>query len=263
MPGDLDRQHPVALVTGSTRGFGRAIALRLARDGYDVVIHGRKERALAQEVADEVERMGVQAHVEMADLEKPEAIEGLFAGIERRFGRLDAFVANAAATAFRPTLDMKIYHIDRTFNLNVRGFVLSVQQAVRLMPPNGPGRIVAVSGYGSIRYLPGYAALGSAKAALERWVSYLAVELAPRGIAVNAINPGCAATDSADVYFATAGAESQDEVARRTPMGRLTRDGDVAGVVAFLVSPDAAFMCGQTLTVDGGLTLMVPPFPAS
>lgn len=254
--------RPVALVTGSTRGFGRAIALRLARDGYDVVIHGRKERALAEAVAADAERLGARAHVAMADLEQPEAIAELFASIERRFGRLDAFVANAAATAFRPTLEMKIHHIERTFDLNVRGFVLSVQHAVRLMPEHGPGRIVAVSGYGSIRYLPGYAALGSAKAALERWVSYLAVELAPRGITVNAVNPGCAETDSADVYFARAGAESQAEVVRRTPMGRLTRAEDVAGVVAFLLSADAAFLCGQTLTVDGGLTLMVPPYPA-
>ena len=249
-----------ALVTGSNRGFGRAIALRLARDGYDVVVHCRRDIERARAVADEVEALGARALVVSADLEEPAAIDGLFDQIAAAFGGLDAFVANAAATAFLPTLALKPHHIDRTFGLNVRGFVLSVQRAVALMPPGGGGRIVAVSGYGSIRYLPGYAAMGSAKAALERWVSYLAVELAPRGIVVNGINPGCAETASAEVYFTRAGSEAQSEVARRTPMGRLTRSEDVAGVVAFLLSEDSAFICGQTIVVDGGLTLVVPPF---
>ncbi len=247
-------------MTGSNRGFGRAIVLRLARDGYDVVVHCRRDVARAEAVADEARALGARALVQAADLEDPDAIEALFARIGAEWGGLDAFVANAAATAFLPTLALKPHHIDRTFGLNVKGFVLSVQHAVALMPPEGGGRIVAISGYGSLRYLPGYAAMGSAKAALERWVSYLAVELAPRGIVVNGINPGCAETASAEVYFTRAGSEAQSEVARRTPMGRLTRGEDVAGVAAFLLSEDSAFICGQTIIVDGGLTLVVPPF---
>lgn len=255
-----DERRKTVLVTGSNRGFGRAIVLRMARDGYDVVVHCRRDIERADAVAEEARALGARALVVAADLEDPSAIDRLFDAIGAEYGTLDAFVGNAAATAFVPTLAMKPHHIDRTFGLNIRGFVLSVQRAVALMPPEGGGRIVAVSGYGSIRYIPGYAAMGSAKAALERWVAYLAVELAPRGIAVNAINPGCAETASADVYFTRAGSESQAEVARRTPMGRLTRSEDVAGVVAFLLSEDAAFLCGQTLVVDGGLTLVAPPF---
>lgn len=247
-------------MTGSNRGFGRAIVLRLARDGYDVVVHCRRDLERAERVAEEARALGARALVVAADLEDPSAIEALFDRVGAEYGVLDAFVANAAATAFLPTLALKPHHIDRTFGLNIRGFVLSVQHAVALMPPEGGGRIVAVSGYGSIRYLPGYAAMGSAKAALERWVSYLAVELAPRGIVVNAINPGCAETASAEVYFSRAGSESQAEVARRTPMGRLCRADDVAGVAAFLLSEDGGFICGQTIIVDGGLTLVVPPF---
>jgi len=253
-------RRKTVLVTGSNRGFGRAITLRLARDGYDVVVHCRRDLERAEAVAREARAVGARALVVAADLEDPEAIDRLFDRIGAEYGVLDAFVANAAATAFLPTLALRPHHIDRTFALNVRGFVLAVQRAVALMPPEGGGRIVAISGYGSIRYLPGYAAMGSAKAAIERWVSYLAVELAPRGIVVNGINPGCAETASADVYFSRAGSESQDEVVRHTPMGRLTRDEDVAGVAAFLLSDDAAFICGQTIVVDGGLTLVVPPF---
>lgn len=248
------------LVTGSNRGFGRAIVLRLARDGYDVVVHCRRDLERAEAVADEARTLGARALVAAADLEDPAAIAALFDRVRAAYGGLDAFIANAAATAFLPTMAMKAHHIDRTFGLNVRGFVLSVQHAVALMPPEGGGRIVAISGYGSMRYLPGYAAMGAAKAALERWVSYLAVELAPRGIVVNGINPGCAETASAEVYFTRAGSESQAEVARRTPMGRLTHSEDVAGVAAFLLSEDSAFICGQTIVVDGGLTLVVPPF---
>jgi enoyl-[acyl-carrier protein] reductase III len=263
MAGVDGMRRKTVLVTGSNRGFGRAIALRLARDGYDVVVHCRRDVARAEAVAEEARALGARALVEAADLEDPAAIDRLFDRVAAEYGRLDAFVANAAATAFLPTLAMKPHHIDRTFGLNVRGFVLSVQRAVALMPEEGGGRIVAISGYGSIRYLPGYAAMGAAKAALERWVSYLAVELAPRGIAVNGINPGCAETASAEVYFTRAGSEPQAEVARRTPMGRLTRAEDVAGVAAFLLSDDAAFICGQTIVVDGGLTLVVPPFADS
>jgi enoyl-[acyl-carrier protein] reductase III len=249
----------VAMVTGSSRGFGRAIALRLARDGFDLVVHCRGAVDLAEAVAEEVRQLGRRAIVVAADLEREADIDAMFRASDAAYGpRLDAFVGNAAATVFKPTLSLGAHHIDRTFGLNVRGFVLSVQRAVERMGPGG--RIVAVSGYGSIRYLPGYAALGSAKAALERWVSYLGVELAPRGIAVNAVNPGCAVTASASVYFSRAGSEPQDEVVRRTPMGRACTPEDVAGVVSFLCSPDCAFMCGQTLVVDGGLTLVAPPF---
>jgi len=253
-------RRKTALVTGSNRGFGRAIALRLARDGYDLVIHCRRDTVRAEAVGEEVRALGARALVLAADLEEPAAIDELFSRIGHEYGTLDALVANAAATAFLPTLAMKPHHIDRTFGLNVRGFILSVQRAVDLMPDEGGGRIVAVSGYGSMRYLPGYGAMGSAKAAVERWVSYLAVELAARGIVVNGVNPGCAETASAEVYFSRAGSESQSEVARRTPMGRLCKPDDVAGVVAFLLSEDAGFICGQTIVVDGGLTLVVPPF---
>lgn len=254
-----NRSARFALVTGSSRGFGRAIAHRLAKDGFNVVVHCRKAMDRAEAVAEEIRALGRQAVAVAADLESADEIQRLFSEIDQfSGGRLDVFVGNAAATAFLPTLAMKPHHIERTFGLNVKGFVLCVQQAVSRMPRGG--RIVAVSGYGSIRYLPGYAALGSAKAAVERWVAYLGVELAPRGIAVNAVNPGCAQTASANVYFSRAGAESQQEVFRRTPMGRACQPEDVAGVVSFLCSPDAAFVCGQTLIVDGGLTLVAPPF---
>lgn len=250
-----------ALVTGASRGIGRAVALELGRLGADVAVAYHTRQADAEAVVAELRAFGRDAMAVGVDLENPDAVSALFAEVGRRFGRLDIFVANAAATAFKPVRELKRHHLERSVALNFTGFILAAQQAANLMDPKG-GAIVAISGFGSRRCLPGYGLLGPLKAALETAVSYLAVEWAPRGIRVNAVNPGYLHTDSSAIYFERSGAGQPDHVIRMTPGGRATTPEDVAHVVAFLAMPESAFIVGQTITVDGGLTLLAPPYPA-
>lgn len=181
--GNMRFQGKVALITGSSRGIGRALALTLAREGAAVVVHYRQNHEAAARTVAEVEASGGTAWPIAADLEDLTAIQALSAAIAARHGRLDIFVANAAATAFRPALELKPHHLERTFNMNVRAFVVGVQHAVPLMPPGS--RILAISSYGSARAFPTYANLGASKAALEAWVRYFAEELGGRDINLN------------------------------------------------------------------------------
>lgn len=250
-------EHPgkVALITGASRGIGRATALRLARDGATVVVNYRRNREAADAVVAEIGARGGRALTICADLESGDAIGAMFADVHDRFGRLDLLVANAAATAFRPLLETREHNVVRTFSITVSGFLRCVQEAVPLMEAHG-GAIVAVSGIDSVRVMPGHGTLGAAKAAMETLVRYLAVELAPHGILVNGVNPGYIETDSSRMY---AGPEYETRIkaewTAQTPVGRIGRPEDVAEVITFLCSSAASFVCGQVILVDGGLTL--------
>jgi enoyl-[acyl-carrier protein] reductase III len=247
----------VALVTGSSRGIGRAIALRLARDGADMVINYRRQTAAAEEVAAAIAALGRRTLVIQADLGEASAVEQMFVRIQETFGTLDILVANAAATAFKPLLAMQGYHLDKTFAITIKAFVAAAQQAARLMQGRR-GKIVAVSGIDAHRYVPLHGALAAAKGALEVLIPYLACELAPQGIMVNGINPGFVDTDSAHVFGEDIYRLLEKNLRTFTPMQRVGTPEDIANVVAFLCSEDAAWICGQTLTVDGGLSLTSP-----
>jgi enoyl-[acyl-carrier protein] reductase III len=250
----------VALVTGAARGIGRATALRLARDGAAVVINYRHNETAATATVAAVRNEGGDALAIRADLESGAAIEAMFAAVRAQYGRLDILVANAATSAFRSLLDTKDHHLQRTFAITVQGFLRCVSAAVPLMGNSG-GTIVAVSGFDTCRVLPGHGNLGAAKAAMETMVRYLAVELAPRRIRVNCVCPGYIDTDSARIYLekTTTGEEARRQTwaawIAQTPAGRIGRPEDVANVIAFLCSDAADFVYGQTLMVDGGLTL--------
>ena len=250
----------VALITGSSRGIGRALALTLARDGASIVVNYKRNGDLAEETVRAIEAAGGDAIAVQADMESPEEIAALFEAARERYGRLDWFVGNAAAAAFKPIMEMKLHHLDRSYAMNVRAFVLGVQHAVPLMTDGG--RIVVLSSYGSIRAYPGYAALGSAKAALESWVRYMAVELAAHGITVNGVNGGVIESDSSAYFYGVEGMPPLETVLPKIPAGRMGRVQEIADTIAFLLSPGAAYITGQTLVVDGGLSVIAPPFAA-
>lgn len=247
----------VALVTGSSRGIGRAVALMLARDGAEVVINYRRQTAAAAATAEAITALGRQALVVQADLGDTQAVRDMFGRVRDAFGRLDIFVANAAATAFKPLMDLQEHHLDRTLHITLKSFVLAAQLAADLMAGRG-GKIVTVSGIDARRYIPLHGALAAAKGALEVLTSYLACELADRGIVVNGVNPGFVDTDSARVFGDRVYRLLERNIVAYTPHKRVGRPDDIARVVAFLCSDEANWICGQTLMVDGGLSLTSP-----
>lgn len=247
----------VALITGASRGIGRATALLLAERGADVVVHYRRGEVAAKEVVEQVVALGRRGFSVQADIEQAEEIRRMFQQAAERFGGLDIFVANAAATAFRQVLDLKQHHLARTYQLSVFSFVQAAQEAVKLMEGRR-GKIVTVSSFPTLRYLPNYAALGSAKAALETLTRYLAVELAPRGITVNGVSPGLVQTDSSRVYAGQDYERFEREILESTPKGRIGTPEDIARVIVFLCSDEAEWIVGQTIMVDGGMTIPSP-----
>ena len=239
----------VALVTGASRGIGRAVALYLAQLGADVVINYLRRERAAREVAEAVEAMGRRAVVVKADVADDGDITRLF-DAARTLGGLDILVANAAIGVMEPLSKVTPKHWQRTLGSNAWGFLAMTQLAVPMMRARGGGRIIALSSLGAQRVVANYGLVGSAKAALEALVRYWAVELAPEGIIVNAISPGMIVTDS--VQSLTNPDELLELVRQQTPTGRLATPEDVAGLVAYLCSPAAHMIVGQTLVIDGG-----------
>lgn len=247
----------VALITGSSRGIGKAIALRLAGEGADVVVHYRRQMAAAEATAAAVTAFGRRALIVQAELGEAGAVRQMFKQVRETFGCLDIFVANAAATVFKPLLQLQPHHVDKTFAITVNSFVLAVQCAVELMRDRR-GHIVTVSGIDAHRYIPLHGALAAAKGALEVLTTYLACELAERGITVNGVNPGFVNTDSAHAFGEHVYRLLEKNIVMQTPYKRVGSPDDIARIVAFLCSEDAAWLCGQTLIADGGLSLTSP-----
>ncbi|MGH9002405.1 MAG: SDR family oxidoreductase [Acidimicrobiia bacterium] len=251
-------ERPVALVTGSSRGIGRAVALAFARAGHDVAVHYRREAEAAEAVAKEVEAAGAGALLVAADLQDPEAPGRMLGAVAERFGRLDVLVANAASSVFRPLLEIEPRHLDLTFRTVVQSFLLLVKGAVPLMEGR-PGTVVAVSGIDTVWVIDDHGLLGAAKAALEQLVRYLAVELGPRDVAVSAVMPGYVETASYQYYRDNvhhAGPEAlEEEAIARTPAGKIASPDEIAAIIHFLTTPAGRWIRGQTSVTDGGNTL--------
>ena len=252
-------QNKIVLVTGSGRGIGRAIALHFANHGADVVINFFRNRAPAEETAREIEKSGRRALLVKADVGDLDDLHRMFDKVEEEFGGLDIFIHNAASGFNRPAMEQKPKGWDWTMNINARALLFSAQRAAPLMEKRGGGKIVSISSAGSTRVLPDYVVVGASKAALESITRYLGVELISKGINVNAVSPGVVETDALN-HFASMG--NQDNILQKfieqVPAGRLIKPEEVAEVVAFLCTPAAAMIVGQTIVVDGGYTLPIP-----
>jgi enoyl-[acyl-carrier protein] reductase III len=266
-PDELERLAPsprtgfegkIAMITGGSRGIGRALALTLAARGAIPIVGYRRNEDAANDTVAEIERLGSTGLAIRADLESLEEIEAMFDQVQERFGRLDFFVSNASASNFRPMMELKPHHLERTFNTNVRAFVVGTQRAARLMDRGG--RIVVLSSYGSLRVFPTYGNLGATKAALEMWARYMAAELAPQGINVNAVTPGIIESDSSSYFYDTGLVAPLDTVVPKIPKQRLGTVQEAADSVLFLLAPASEYITGTTLVVDGGLVAMSPPF---
>jgi enoyl-[acyl-carrier protein] reductase III len=251
----------IALVTGSGRGIGRAIALRLAREGADLVVNYFRNREPAQQVCAEIERLGRRALLVKANVGDLDQLADLFAAIETEFGALDFLINNAASGYNRPALEQRPRGWEWTMNINARAALFAAQHAAPLMQRRGGGHIVNITSMGSQRVLPDYVVVGASKAALESLTRYLAVELAPDNISVNAVSPGMAQTEALTHFRELVAnlAATVTYVEGNTPARRLVTPDDVAGVVSFLCSPDAAMIRGQIIVVDGGFSLTQSP----
>ena len=250
--------RPVALVTGSSRGIGRATALLFAERGYDVTVHYRREAEAAEAVAKEARAAGAEALVVQGDLQEADVPARMLGEVSDRFGRLDVLVANAASTAFKPLTEVTARHLDLTMRTVVQSFLLLSQGAMPLMAGRA-GSIIGVSGIDSLRVVGNHGLLGAAKAAMEQLVRYLAVELAPHEIPVNSVLPGFVTTESARLWADTShpgGWEAfEADQTVTVPAGRMAAPEEIAEIIAFLCSPAGRYIRGQNLIVDGGVGL--------
>lgn len=249
----------IALVTGSGRGIGRAIALHFAALGADLVVNYFRNRATAEATATEIRSLGRKALVVKANIGKIEELDQLFAEIDQGFGALDYLIHNAASGYNRPVMEQKVRGWEWTMNINARSLLFAAQRAVPLMRRRGGGAIVSISSPGSTRVLPDYVVVGASKAAIESITRYLAVELSKENIVVNAVSPGVVLTDALKHFVAE---WDQDAIVEKaiacTPAGRLVTPLEVAELVAYLCSPAASMIRGQTIVIDGGATLPGP-----
>jgi enoyl-[acyl-carrier protein] reductase III len=246
----------VALVTGGSRGIGRAIALKLAEQGADIIINYFRHGQAAEQTARDVESLGVTAKAIKANVGNPEKIDEMFDTIESSFGQLDIFISNAASGLPSSALELDGKKWDWTMDINAKAFLFCTQRAVKLMEGRD-GKIVTISSLGSHLALPGYVAIGISKATLEALTRYLAIELAPKGICVNGVAASYVTTESGLIYAKAA----QEHLGgtptwQTTPAGRAVAPEDIANVVAFLCSEEAQMIRGQILTIDGGFSLV-------
>jgi NAD(P)-dependent dehydrogenase (short-subunit alcohol dehydrogenase family) len=254
-----------ALITGSSRGIGRGIALALAENGVKVAIHYYQNEAAAKDTLAQVRERGSDGLLVQADVTDPAQITDIFRKLKNEFGKLDIFVSNArpeAPTFFQPPLDITLQQWDTAFDSQAKAFLVGVREALPLMS-NG-GRIFAITyaeGSRTGGHQP-WVGMGSAKAALESLVRYFAVAVAKRGITVNAISPGW----TEDSVMNTLPEQVQQLIRNWhkrgwTPMGRLGTPEDVGNVVVLFCSDKATWITGQVIYADGGASLMNPEVP--
>jgi len=254
-----------AVVTGSSRGIGRGIALKLAEKGARVAVHYYRNREAAQATLEKIRELGSDGFLVQADVCQPDEVRRIFQQVRSEFGSLDIFVSNArteAPTFYQPPMEITLDHRNTAVDSQAKAFLVGVREAVPLMAEGG--RIVAIT------FAPGgrfgswqpWVAMGAAKAAMEVLVRYFAVALASRRITVNTISPGWiedSVLNSLPEVFQTGLREWQER--GWTPMGRLGTPADIGNAVALICSPEAGWITGQLIDVDGGASLMDAHLP--
>jgi len=244
-------ENKVAIVTGASKGIGAAIARHLAEAGAAVVVNYASSKDAAERVVADITRAGGRAVTVQADVGRPEEIQRLFAETKRAFGRLDILVNNAGVYEFAPLEDITPEHFHRHFDLNVLAVLLASRAAAAQFGTDG-GSIVNISSFASTLTPPQSAVYSASKAAVDALTRTLAKELGPRGIRVNAVNPGMIQTEGVHAAGMDAG-DFRKQLESQTPLGRIGQTQDVAPAVVFLASPEAGWITGETLVIGGGL----------
>jgi enoyl-[acyl-carrier protein] reductase III len=249
----IDLSGKFALVTGGSRGIGRAISVLLAKHGARVCFNYLRNREAAAEAEAEIMKVGKEPLEVRANVADPEHVDRLFETVRKEFGRLDILVSNAALGVLKPVTKLREKDWRWTMDINARAFVLLSRGAMQLMGDRG-GTIVAVSSLGATQAIPFYGAIGASKAALEALVRHLALENASSGVRVNVVSGGAVDTDA--LKFFPNRDEILEDSLKRTPAGRLVTPEDMADAVLFLCSGLAKMIHGQTLIVDGGCSIV-------
>lgn len=239
-------------ISGGTRGIGRAITLSQAKPGTRLFVNFLRDEEAAKEVKKAAEAKGAIVHLIPGNVGDPEAISSVFEEVKKHTQTLDAMIHSAALGVFKPVHQLRVKDWDISLDVNAKAFLLLTQAVLPLMKSKG-GKIITISSLGAGHYTPNYGAIGISKAALENLVRYLAVELSPYKIHVNAVSGGLIETESLKMFPEFE--KMKKEFLTRTPGGRIGKPEDIANVVSFLLGSSSEWIYGQTIIADGGYSL--------
>jgi len=252
-------KNKTLVISGATRGIGKAIAERFAKEGINVAFTYNSNKEIAENLAKEwAEKYGIRVKAYKLNILEPETYKDLFKEIDRDFERVDFFVSNAIISGravvggFGPFMRLKPKGICNIFTATVNTFVVGAQEAAKRMQKIGGGSIISLSSTGNLVYTPNYAGHGASKAAVETMVKYAAAELGEFGIRVNAVSGGPIDTDALKAFPNYEEVKKAVEI--RSPLNRMGRPEDLAGITYFLCTDEASWITGQTFIVDGGTT---------
>lgn len=248
---NIDLTGKIALVTGGSRGIGRECSLLLSDAGAKVIINYHKSGAKAEEVRKEISQKGRESWIIQADIAQPEEVGRLFEYIKKEFGKLHILVNNAGIIRDNLLLALELRDWDRVHDVNLRGPFLCTKYAVEMMMSNHSGKIINIASTGAIRGGRGQTNYASAKGGLVSFTRACAVELAGKGIQVNAILPGMIVTEMSSRVRKRAG----EKILEKIPLARFGEPADIAGLAVFLASDRADYITGQAIPVDGGLSI--------
>ncbi|UCF87571.1 MAG: 3-oxoacyl-ACP reductase FabG [Nitrospiraceae bacterium] len=248
---NIDLTGKIALVTGGSRGIGRECSMLLSNAGAKVIINYHKSGVKAEEIREELSQRGRESWIVQADIANPEEVSRLFEYVKKEFGKLDILVNNAGIIRDNLLLALELKDWNSVHDVNLRGPFLCTKYAVEMMMPNHSGKIINISSTGAIRGGRGQTNYASAKGGLVSFTRACAVELAGKGIQVNAILPGMIVTEMSSRVRKRAG----EKILEKIPLARFGEPVDIAGLAVFLASDRADYITGQAIPVDGGMSI--------